>query len=148
MSEEMMRRIRARIERDMASLMMTNQRVDPASLDRRNALTSQKLYHMLDIFESAPPAPPQLRFIIQDAQQQRRTIRDVKLYRVRPKCPSKAKGRRGTRRNWKRRNPPHWVYGYREPDNVIQFNGLTIVTPRQYRAIMAATLAGPETPTS
>ena len=70
--------------------------------------------------------------IIQDAQQQGRTARDVKGPRVRPKVPSKRMGRKGTRRAWKRRYPPYWTYFYREPDDVLVIHGRTIIaTPLQ-----------------
>lgn len=79
------------------------------------------------------------------AEQQKRTPRDVRGPWVRPKCRSKAKGRKGTRRGWKRLNPPHRLWFYREPEDVLKFNDpLTrrptiIVTPRQKAALVAAT---------
>ncbi len=78
------------------------------------------------------------------AEQQKRTPRDVRGPWVRPKCRSKAKGRKGTRRGWKRLNPPHWVWFYREPEDALQFTDpLTrrptiIVTPRQKDALTRA----------
>lgn len=91
----------------------------------------------------APLFGVQLR--VMDAQQQRRTPCDVRGPWVRPKCRSKAAGRKGTRRGWKRRNPPHWLWFYREPEDVIQFTDPTtrapviIVTPRPKDALMKAT---------
>lgn len=69
---------------------------------------------------------------IVDAQDQRRTACDVRGPWVRPKVPSKRDGRRGTRRAWKRANPPHYVYLYREPTDVLVLHGRTIIaTPAQ-----------------
>ena len=84
------------------------------------------------------------------AEQQKRTLRDVQGPWVRPKCRSKAKGRKGTRRGWKRLNPPHWLWFYREPDDVLQFTdpltrrSTLIVTPRQKDALMRATKDTPQ----
>ena len=65
---------------------------------------------------------------------------DVRGPWVRPKVPSKAAGRRGTRRAWKRRNAPHHVMLYREPDDVLVIHGRTIVaTPLQADALRRAT---------
>jgi len=72
-----------------------------------------------------------MRVRIVDAQQQRRTQRDVRGPWVRPKVPSKLDGRRGTRRAWKRRNAPHYVMLYREPTDVLRFGDTIIVTPLQ-----------------
>lgn len=70
--------------------------------------------------------------IVQDAQQQARTARDVRGERVRPKVPSKRHGRKGTRRDWKRRHPPRWTYFYREPEDVLVLhNRVIIATPIQ-----------------
>jgi len=81
-----------------------------------------------------------LRVIVKDAQEQMRTARDVLGPWVRPKTPSKAKGRKGTRRMWKRRNAPHYVYYYCEPDDVLVLAGQTVIaTPKQYDAIRRAT---------
>lgn len=77
---------------------------------------------------------------IQDAQEQRRTSCDVRGPRVRPKVPSKQAGRKGTRRLWKRRHPPHWTYFYREPDDVLVLHDRTvIVTPLQADYLRRAT---------
>jgi hypothetical protein len=84
---------------------------------------------------------------IVDAQQQRRTARDVRGPWVRPKVPSKARGRRGTRRAWKRKNPPHYVMFYREPDDVLIASGRTIIaTPLQADALRRATIPAPTAP--
>jgi hypothetical protein len=81
-----------------------------------------------------------LKVIEVDAQRQARTARDVKVAWVRPKVPSKRNGRKGTRKGWKRKHPPHWTFAYREPEDVIVFQGRTIiVTPRQMAAIERAT---------
>ena len=67
------------------------------------------------------------------AQDQRRTVCDVRGPWVRPKVPAKRQGRRGTRRAWKRRNAPHFVMLFREPDDVLVIGQRTIIaTPRQY----------------
>jgi hypothetical protein len=76
---------------------------------------------------------------IMSAQKQRRTVRDVRIMWLRPKVPSKRVGRKGTRRDWKRRNPPQWLYGYREPEDVLILAGHTIIaTPRQAEALRQA----------
>jgi hypothetical protein len=83
-----------------------------------------------------------MRVIVKDAQEQRRTDRDVRGPWVRPKVPNKAKGREGTRRMWKRRNAPHYVYYYREPTDVLVLGGSTMIaTPQQYDAIKRQTVA-------
>ncbi len=82
------------------------------------------------------PAIGGIRFLVKDAQQQRRTPRDVKGPWVRPKVPPKRHGRRGTRRAWKRKHPPHRVWLYREPTDILMLDGIAmIVTPAQLRAI-------------
>ena len=82
-----------------------------------------------------------MEVVTRDAQQQARTVCDVKGFRLRPKVPSKRKGRKGTRRVWKRRHPPHWVYFYREPTDVIMLNNsMLIVTPQQADWIRRATI--------
>ena len=81
-----------------------------------------------------------MRVHVVDAQDQRRTPRDVRGVWVRPRCPSKAAGRRGTRRAWKRRNAPHYVMLYREPADVLVIHGQMIVaTPTQAAMLRAAT---------
>ena len=84
---------------------------------------------------------------IVDAQQQRRTARDVRGPWVRPKVPSKRDGRRMPRRMWKRRNAPHFVMLYREPTDVLVLGNNTIIaTPIQAdylrREIRAKTWSG------
>jgi hypothetical protein len=84
-----------------------------------------------------------MRVVIRDAQQQARTARDVPGTRVRLKMPTKKAGRRGTRRAWKRSHPPHWLYYYREPTDVLVLRdaSLVIVTPRQYDIVRRAIIA-------
>jgi hypothetical protein len=78
---------------------------------------------------------------IVDAQQQRRTPRDVRGPWVRPKVPSKARGRKGTRRQFKRKNPPCFIWLYREPTDVLALHGRTIIaTPVQADALRRAAL--------
>lgn len=73
---------------------------------------------------------------IVDAQQQRRTERDVRGPWVRPRVPNKTAGRKGTRRMWKRRNAPHYVMLYREPTDALVIHGRTIIaTPLQADAL-------------
>ena len=78
-----------------------------------------------------------------DAQQQRRTPRDVKGPWVRPRPVSKAKGRKGSRRRWKTMNPPHRVWLYREPEDALSWTDpitrqtTILLTPRQKHAIDA-----------
>jgi hypothetical protein len=79
---------------------------------------------------------------IVDAQKQARTERDVRGPWVRPKVPSKSDGRRGTRRSWKRRNPPHFLMCYREPSDVLVLqNRIIIATPIQADLIRRSTIA-------
>jgi hypothetical protein len=84
---------------------------------------------------------------IVDAQKQARTTRDVRGPWVRPRCPNKG-GRRGTRKAWKRKNAPHYVLFYREPDDVLVIHGRTIIaTPLQADALRRASIErGPTTP--
>lgn len=73
---------------------------------------------------------------IKDAQEQMRTPRDVRGPWVRPgRVPSKAAGRKGTRRNWKRKHQPGYTWLFREPDDVLMFLGTIIVTPQQWDAL-------------
>lgn len=85
-----------------------------------------------------------------DTQKQARTARDVRGPWVRPRVPSKRAGRRGTRRTWKRRNAPHYVWFYREPDDVLVIHGKTIIaTPLQADAMRRVAIErGPTTPWS
>jgi len=78
---------------------------------------------------------------IVDAQQQRRTPRDVRGPWLRPKVPSKACGRKGTRRQFKRKNPPCFIWFYREPSDVLVLYGRTIIaTPSQADALRRSVL--------
>jgi hypothetical protein len=73
---------------------------------------------------------------IVDAQQQRRTPRDVRGPWVRTRVPSKASGRQGTRRGFKRKHPPGYVWLYREPTDVLVIQNRTIIaTPSQADAL-------------
>lgn len=73
---------------------------------------------------------------IVDTQKQARTERDVRGPWVRPRCPSKRDGRKGTRRAWKRRNAPHYLMLYREPEDVlVLYNKMIIATPIQADAL-------------
>lgn len=77
---------------------------------------------------------------IVDAQKQARTERDVRGPWVRPKVPSKAVGRRGTRKAWKRKHSPHYVFFYREPSDVLVIANRTIIaTPMQAGALRRET---------
>lgn len=80
-----------------------------------------------------------MRVTILDAQQQARTARDVRGPWVRPKVPNKRTGRKGTRRMWKRANAPHYVYYYREPDDVLVLGQTIFATPRQADYIRRST---------
>ncbi len=99
------------------------------------------------------PRPPTPEFNVVPADRQCRTACDVPLAWVRPRVPSKRAGRRGTRRAWKRRHPPHQTYTWREPTDVIVLSGrarmvfpdrgppppdLWLVTPSQMDAINRA----------
>lgn len=95
----------------------------------------------MNLFQ-APGTFGGMRVIVKDAQEQRRTSCDVRGPWVRPKVPSKQIGRKGTRRMWKRRNAPHYVYYYREPTDVLVLAGSTIIaTPQQYDAIRRQTVS-------
>lgn len=71
------------------------------------------------------------------AQHQQRTPRDVPVGWVRPRCPAKLKGRKGTRKGWKRQRAhwPHMEFAYREPTDVLMIGNRVIATERQYQAI-------------
>jgi hypothetical protein len=85
-----------------------------------------------------------LQVTVADAQQQMRTPRDVRGPWHRPgRVPSKAAGRKGTRRAWKRAHPPGWIWLYREPEDVIQVGRRIIVTPRQWDALKRMTTVAP-----
>lgn len=87
---------------------------------------------MNPIYHPRPSAFSGMDVQIIDAQQQRRTERDVRGPWVRPRVPNKRTGRWGTRRMWKRRNPPHHVMLYREPTDILVLHGRTIIaTPAQ-----------------
>ena len=73
-----------------------------------------------------------------DAQKQARTPLEKGPW-VRPKVPSKRRGRKGTRRAWKRKHPPHQVWRYSEPlDVLIVANKTLVITPRQAEALRHA----------
>ena len=96
---------------------------------------------MLSSLFTRPASFAGLAMSVVDAQQQRRTIKDVRGPWIRPKpMPSKRAGRKGTRRAWKRANPPRWSWLYREPTDVIVFQGRAILTPHQYRTLEPQTL--------
>lgn len=78
---------------------------------------------------------------IVDAQKQARTPRDVRGPWVRPRVPNKITGRKGTRRMWKRRNVPGYLWLYREPTDVLVIYGRTIIaTPLQADALRRNTV--------
>lgn len=76
---------------------------------------------------------------IVDAQAQQRTARDVVGPWVRPRCPNRG-GRKGTRRQWKRRNAPHFVMLYREPTDVLVYGTTIVATPAQADELRRATI--------
>ena len=78
-----------------------------------------------------------MRVLVKDAQQQMRTARDVRGPWVRPgRVPSKLKGRKGTRRMWKRAHVPGWTWLYREPADVLIIDKcIMVVTPAQWASI-------------
>jgi hypothetical protein len=132
----------------MMQSCQTSTVAEPGSVFDRNTL-KQALARMREI-ENRYPTPrvdrfwslraggslAGMNFHLVDAQDQRRTPRDVKGPWVRPVAPSKRRGRRGTRRAWKRANPPHRVWFYREPTDVLVIEGRTIIaTARQYAEI-------------
>lgn len=86
-----------------------------------------------------------MQFEVKDAQEQCRTPRDVRGPWVQPgRVPSKRDGRKGTRRTWKRAHPPGYVWYYREPEDILVFNGRSAwVTPRQWDAIKREASAAP-----
>jgi hypothetical protein len=90
---------------------------------------------------SGPNTFAGMQVLIAGAQEQRRTLRDVRGPWVRPKVPSKIAGRHGTRRAWKRRNAPHYVMLYREPTDVLVIGKSKIIaTPLQVDALRRATV--------
>lgn len=78
-----------------------------------------------------------IEVLIRTAEEQKRTPQDVRGLWIRPRCRSKSSGRKGTRRDWKRKNPPRWLWFYREPTDVIMwtepFSGrpMMVMTPLQ-----------------
>jgi hypothetical protein len=91
---------------------------------------------------SFAPSLGGLTFVVKDAQEQMRTPRDVRGPWVRPgRVPSKRRGRKGTRRAWKRSHPPGYVWYFREPEDMLVLNGREAwVTPRQLSALRRAPL--------
>lgn len=103
---------------------------------------------------SAMMTPRGIEVQILTAAEQRRTACDVPAGWVRPRVPSKAAGRKGTRKAWKRRrsNWPHMTFTYREPNNMLLISSgartlgwdraekpdLLIVTPEQAKAVEKA----------
>ena len=77
--------------------------------------------------------------IVIDAQRQARTSCDVPIGWQRPKVPAKSKGRKGTRRAWKRAHPPHMAFAYREPTDMLTYRRgdrlCILCTPAQRLAI-------------
>lgn len=108
-----------------------------------------------DAMKLIPAAPPRVEFRVMTADEQHRTPRDVPVMWTRPKVPSKRNGRRGTRRAWKRAHPPHMLFAYREPNDILMVTGsaltlsfgrvhasgpdIMIVTPAQMALIEAKT---------
>ena len=87
---------------------------------------------MNQLFDPVPGTFAGMVVRIVDAQQQRRTPRDVRGPWVRTKVISKAAGRSGTRRQFKRKHSPGHLMLYREPDDVLVLAGRTIIaTPHQ-----------------
>jgi hypothetical protein len=66
-----------------------------------------------------PKSGPPIQFQVRTAAEQMRTACNVPLAWVRPKVPAKRQGRRGTRRAWKRKHPPHMTFTYAEPDDIL-----------------------------
>jgi hypothetical protein len=60
------------------------------------------------------------------------------------RVPTKAAGRKGTRRAWKRKHPVglRWRYGPVEPANMLRMGDRVIMTHRQHAAVMAAISTG------
>ncbi len=74
--------------------------------------------------------------LVVDTQQQRRTECDVRGPWVRPTVPPKRAGRKGSRRAWKRKNAPHYIWLFREPDDVlVLYERQIIATPKQWHAL-------------
>jgi hypothetical protein len=73
-----------------------------------------------------------------DAQLQARTPRDVPGSKWHhPRVPSKAAGRRGTRRGWRRRHPSAREMLYREPDDaLIVADSFVVLTRDQLDALL------------
>ena len=81
-----------------------------------------------------------MQVMVKDAQEQMRTPRDVRGPWMRPgRVPSKLRGRKETRRAWKRANQPRYIWLFREPDDVLQFGRTIMVTPRQWDALKKMT---------
>lgn len=65
-------------------------------------------------------------------------VNGVKLKWQRPKVPSKAKGRRGTRRAWKRANPPAYLPVGTNPETGFTQIGLYSLPTRVLDELMSA----------
>lgn len=86
----------------------------------------------MNLFYNSPDTFNGMQIRIVDAQQQGRTIRDVKGSWIRPKVPNKRIGRKGTRRLLKQLNPPHFIMLYRKPTDVLIFaDSIIVATPFQ-----------------
>lgn len=90
------------------------------------------------------PEPP-VRFIVLDAQEQRRTPVTGHYYArsEKPRTKLRKRGRKCSRRKWQAMNRRQWdrMPIYAEPDDVLQLDGKMIVTPRQYQALRGAIAA-------
>lgn len=94
-------------------------------------------YLGMDLGFSRPMSYAGLDVTLLSAEQQMRTPRDVPVGWVRPRCPPKRDGRRGTRRAWKQRraNWPHMEFTFREPTDVLQIGRRIIATEKQWNVL-------------
>lgn len=89
------------------------------------------------------PAPTMPQFIVKSAQEQMRTPVIGHYYARAEKRRTKTRRhRKCSRRKWKSMNRRQWdrIPIYAEPVDVLVFNGLTMVTERQYAAIKQMTI--------
>ncbi|HRE42772.1 MAG TPA: hypothetical protein PKY87_02250 [Terricaulis sp.] len=92
---------------------------------------------MLSIFPPRAGGLGSMDVRIVEADVQQRTPRyQTDIWRRPGRVPSKASGRKGTRRAWKRQHPPAFLWAWEEPKDVLVLaNRLIVATSAQYAAL-------------
>lgn len=93
-------------------------------------LTFAKLDAMVRAVKALPPPEPTIRVVPS-------WVRAWVYHGPPGRCPSKAAGRRGTRRDWKLRHGwrSGWRYQTVEPDHVLRFEHYVLMTQRQFDSL-------------